>query len=153
MSAMAASPSQLGLRFTDAEAAALARLHQAGLRSRRYDRLPQRVTSGRWECPCTLTGSRCPAAGDPLERHCADGEQALAGQDHPDRWYRNGCLVAVVHYPYGMDHDELTTAAAACTRLGLNLDIDARWAIHACDLGTLAVVISHRGIGSIADRA
>ena len=44
----------------------------------------------------------------------------LAGQDHPDRWYRNGRLVAVVHYPYGMEHDEL--AVAVCARLGLKLE-------------------------------
>lgn len=146
---MAAFPTRDGLRFTDAEATALARLHEAGLRSRRYDTLPKWVTSGRWECPCVLTGRECPAAGDPLEQHCADGERALTGQDHPDRWYRNGHLVAVVHYPYGMEHAELAEAEAGCAQLGLNLDIDARLAIHACDLWTLAVVISAGGISSV----
>lgn len=146
---MDASQTRNGFRFTTAESAALARLHEAGLRSRRYDRMPDRLTDAKLECPCELTGRECPEAGSPLEFHCAEGQSTLAGQDHPDRWYRKGRLVAVVHYPYGIDHDELLKATAGCEQLGLRLDIDSRWAIHACDLWTLAVVISAEGLGQV----
>ncbi|SDD73678.1 hypothetical protein [Actinokineospora iranica] len=55
----------------------------------------------------------------------------------------------MVHYPYGMGFDSLRVAAAGCAELGLELDIDAQWAIHACDQWTIAVVITRTGLGDV----
>lgn len=70
----------------------------------------------------------------------------MCGMDHLDEWYRDSRLVAVAHYPYGMDSDALRQAVAGCAELGLHLDIDTRYAIHAADEFTLAVVISASGL-------
>ncbi|WNV84725.1 hypothetical protein [Umezawaea sp. Da 62-37] len=69
--------------------------------------------------------------------------------DHPDQWYRGGELVAIVHYPYGMAWDELRDATAGCAALGLRLDIDSQWAVHACHQWILAVVISAVGLHEV----
>src|SRR6266536_2475326 len=60
-----------------------------------------------------------------------------------DRPGRCRCL------PYGMDFDLLREATAGCAELGLELDVDAQWAIHACDQWTLGVVISRTGLHDV----
>lgn len=138
-------PNRHGFRFTAAEEAALTRLHECGLRSWRYDGRPK-GHRGEAYCPCRLTRKVCPGSQRRADEFCPDGAKALVGRDHPDEWYRDGTLVAIAHYPYGMGFDDLTQAVAGCSALGLELDIDAHWAVHACDQWTVAVVLSASGL-------
>lgn len=55
--------------------------------------------------------------------------------DHLDAWYRDGRLVAVVHYAYGID---------GRGKLSITLYIDARYAIHAA--GATTAILSRTGV-------
>lgn len=142
---MTRTPTRRGVQFGPAEQNVLAVIHDHGLRTLRYDGAPKGAPP-QHRCPCELVRTTCPGGNRRLtEAPCPAGQKALAGMDHPDAWYRDGQLVAVVHYPYGIDADELREALDGCAELGITLDIDASYAIHAAG-ATIAVILSRTGV-------